>query len=193
MRKENVRLLQKVLILLAVIIVPFWIGRELAVPYFLKFIISPSLGFNLLQSLNLPTEFFLIFSWLIICGMLFFVIDFVVVERFRLPKRWALIGLALVQFLSGFGFLRTDYANRTLIVFQDQAPKADAIDLGLLTGLLGFLIYVVLFVLVMIISKKSLQFAFRSPQTVWFFFGSETIALILCLAGPLRELLNLFT
>jgi hypothetical protein len=191
MRKENVRLLRKVSIFLAVIIVPFWIGREIAIPYFLKFLIPPNFGYELLHSLNFSTEFFSLFSWSILTSTLFFVIDFTIVEKFRYPKRWALAGLGLIQFLSGFGFLRVDYANRTLAVFQDQAPKVDALDFGIVAGLAGFIIYCVLFILAMIFSKHRLQSTLRAQPTIWFFFASELLALILTFAGPLPALFDL--
>jgi hypothetical protein len=190
MRKENVRLLQKVSIFLAVIIVPFWIGREIAIPYFLKLFFAPNFGYELLRALNFPDWLFLCFAWSIITATLFFVIDFTVVEKFRYPKRWALAGLALVQFISGFGFLRVDFANRTLVVFQDQAPKADALDFGIITGIVGFLIYVLLFILALIFSKKRLQLAVRRQPTIWVFFGAELLALLLALIGPLPSILN---
>jgi hypothetical protein len=190
MRKDNVRLIQKVSIFLAVIIIPFWIGREIAIPYFLKLFFAPNFGYQLLQSLNFPTWFFLCFAWSIISATFFFVIDFTIVEKFRYPKRWALLGLALIQFLSGFAFLRVDFGNRTLIVFQDQAPKADALNFGIIAGIVGFLIYVLVFILVLIISKKRLQLAVRTRPTIWFFLASELLALLLCLTGPLSTLVN---
>jgi hypothetical protein len=180
----------KVSIILVVTIIPFWLGREFAIPALLKNLLPSNFGYRLLFGINWPLSIIETLAWLVVVLASLLLLDIIISDILKYPKRWLLLIYAMIQFLSGFAFLRTDFKNRNLVVYVDQADKADAIDYGLIAGVVGFLLYVIVFILVMTLSRKNLQWSFRSKPTLIYMSICQIIVLMFSLFGPLHELVH---
>lgn len=163
-----------VVILLAAIIVPYWLGRVLAVQH-TKQIIK-------LLSPFAPQGVALV-SWAVTVFVLAaFALSFVE-EHAWLWRDLFLLLLAFEQLIAGVSLLKFKFWFSTYVMYGSSSALPDAANLGIIAALLAAGIYAILFVGLLIGIKKDspLNVLTRSWASFLMYFVIEGIALLVVL------------
>ncbi|WEV41733.1 hypothetical protein OZX57_07110 [Bifidobacterium sp. ESL0682] len=163
-----------VVILLVAIIVPYWIGRVLAVRQTAPVV-------RILSHFS-PQGVALI-SWTVMVFVLAtFALSFVEAHAW-LWRNLFLLSLAVEQLIGGICLLKFKFWFSTYVVYQASSVLVNAANLGIIAALLAAGVFVVLFVGLLIGIKKdsSLNILTRSWAAFLMFFVIEGIALLIVL------------
>ena len=149
-RHTKLKVTATIILLLAVTIVPYWIGRRMAimctsdlVAFFRQ--VSP-MGWALA-------------GWLIVTAI-FICLGGAVV--FKKKVWWLLSALVLycaVQFLSGSSLLKSNFWYATYVIYKRYSVFPNALNVGIITSVLGMFIFAVVFMVLLIFAKKSSRFS----------------------------------
>lgn len=149
-RHTKLKVISTIILLLAATIAPYWIGRRMAIMrtgILIKFFtrISP-MGWALL-------------GWLVVT-LIFICMGGALV--FRKKAWWLISDLILycgVQFLSGSSLLKSNFWYATYVVYKRYSLFPNALNVGIITGVLGMFVFAVVFMVLLIFAKKSSRFS----------------------------------
>lgn len=108
-------------------------------------------------------------------------------------RRWrfvAIAAFAVEQFIGGFALLKTNFWYSTYVIYRDRSYLANAANLGILAGAVGFVVYAVLFVAILVLIRKDSPFN-ALTKGVWViavFLLVEVLALLVVLFGGMITL-----
>jgi hypothetical protein len=134
-----------VLAILAMI-VPYWLGRDLALNHTEGIV-------RILENVD-PRGLALI-SWITVVLTFAFVGLAVAGWHRRISGICALVAFAVEQFLGGFSLLKGDFWYSTYVVFHDHAIYANAVNVGIISAVVGFVVFAVVFVAILILIKRT--------------------------------------
>lgn len=146
-----------IIAVVAILVLPYWIGRNTALLY----TSIPKISSTYYLFLG---QFFALISLLNI-------ILLIAVKNKKLAFILFVIDFSFVQFLCGFCFLKTNFYDSTQIVFGDRANLANAVSIGIISAIAAFIIYL-LFELIayIIISRQSKLIWITQTKYNWTFF-----------------------
>lgn len=173
-----VRWVVYVVILLAAIIVPYWLGRVLAVQH-TKQIIK-------LLSPFAPQGVALV-SWAVtVFALATFALSFVE-EHAWLWRNLFLLLLAFEQLIAGVSLLKFKFWFSTYVMYGSSSVLPNAANLGIIAALIAAGVYVILFVGLLIGIKKDspLNVLTRSWASFLMYFVIEGIAILIVLFSGL--------
>lgn len=178
-----VRWIIAIALILVAMIVPYWIGRNIA------FYNTDQLV-GVLRAID-PRGLAVI-SWLATVATGVGVGLLVAFKRSVGWKIFTLLAFSAVQFLSGFALLKADFWYSTFVVFQEDAIYPNAINLGIIAAAIGFCAFAVAYVAILIIIKKDskLNVLTQGSSALALFLFIELVALGIVIFGGL---INLFS
>lgn len=108
-------------------------------------------------------------------------------------RRWRFIAIAafaVEQFIGGFALLKTNFWYSTYVVYRERAYLANAANLGILAGAVGFAVYAVLFVAILVLIRKDspLNVLTKGVWVVAVFAVIEVLAILVVLFGGMLTL-----
>lgn len=108
-------------------------------------------------------------------------------------RRWRFIALAafaVEQFIGGFALLKTNFWYSTYVIYRDRSYLANAANLGILAGAIGFAVYAVLFVAILVLIRKDspLNVLTKGVWVVAVFAMVEVLAILVVLFGGMLTL-----
>lgn len=166
------------LLALAAVILPYWLGRDLAINH---------TGLVLEHLMAFEPRGIALMSWAV--TMFAFVgLGMAVVQNKRWVWRFVFVaGLAAEQFVSGLFLLRSDFWYSTYVVYGQYAQLANAGDLGVIAAAAGVAVFALLFVSILVLIRKDspLNVLTRSWAAFTMFFAVEVIALLVVMFGGL--------
>lgn len=189
MKPENKNLLVQVFCTLALCVVPFWLGREFAVPYTLRFMLGPDNGANIMSVFNFPEVVFKMISCSLFTLVIIFFLGYLVPNRVKHSKGLAISFFAILVLLMGFGFFRNGFDNRNQIVFSDQAYKVDSLDYGIVYGFVGFVVFVAVYILAVFMKNSKLNLWVRTRPAMLVFAIVELVTFLILQLTPLGAFL----
>lgn len=177
-RSHPMRWLVIVLVVLAAIIVPYWLGRSLAVN-------STAAVIGMLGDVS-PQGIALI-GWTVTV-VTYVGLAMAVVVSPSWP--WLIVfavGLAAEQFVAGLSLLNLNFWYKTYVVYGDRANLANAANIGIMAAAVGIAVYAVVFVglLVAIRKESPLNVLTKSWASFILYFAIEALALFVVLFGGL--------
>jgi hypothetical protein len=173
-QSHPVRWVVYLIVLLAAIIAPYWLGRVLAVERTAQVV-------KILSHFS-PQGVALI-SWTVaIFALATFALSFVEAHVW-LWRNLFLLSLALEQLIGGVSLLKFRFWYSTYVVYNSSSVLVNAANLGIIAALLAAGLYAVLFVGLLIGVKKDspLNILTRSWASFLMFFIIEAIALLIIL------------
>ena len=165
-----------IVLALVAMIVPYWMGRDLAINH-TQFLI------NVLSRVD-PRGLALI-SWISVV-LIFASLGLAVAGWHRKPSLvMAFFAFAFEQFLGGFSLLKGDFWYSTYVVFHDQAIYANAVNLGIISAVAGFVGFAIVFVAILIFIKRTsrLNVLTRAGSALSCYLIIELAALMIVLFG----------
>lgn len=133
---------------LAAATVPYWFGRQLAI-----MVTAQAVG--ILTRLSM--QGLALIAWIVVTAV-FVAVDVAIVARTKLRRRIAgviaFILFAAEQFLAGIGLLKMNFWYSTYAVYGRFCGYANAVNLGIIASAVGFFVFAITFVVVMLIAKK---------------------------------------
>lgn len=165
-------------VLLVVLVAPYWVGRFLAV-HRTEAVVRHLSAYSL-QGVAFS-------SWAVTVVMVTCLAMSIVVARRMVWTVLFLLALAVEQFIGGVALLRFDFWYSTYVVYGPSAGLLNAVNLGIVSAMLGMAVFAVLFVgLLVIIRKESpLNVLTQGWASMILFFVIEVIALLIVLMGGL--------
>lgn len=165
-------------VLLVVLVAPYWVGRFLAV-HRTEAVVRHLSAYSL-QGVAFS-------SWAVTVVMVTCLAMSIVVTRRMVWTVLFLLALAVEQFIGGVALLRFDFWYSTYVVYGPSAGLLNAVNLGIVSAMLGVAVFAVLFVgLLVIIRKESpLNVLTQGWASMILFFVIEVIALLIVLMGGL--------
>lgn len=168
-----------VLLLLA-IIVPYGIGRDIAVRDTQRLVAAVG---------RLSVQGVMFIAWLVTVlactGLGMLIVD---------ARRWLwrvvfVAGVIAEQLIAGLCLLRFNFWYSTYVVFGDAAPLANAANLGIMTAGAAVAVYAIVFVGLLIVVRKDspLNVLTRSWASFTLFFVIEVVSLCIVMFGGLLE------
>lgn len=177
-QSHPLRVICYVVVVLAAVIAPYWLGRTVAVKHTAWLVAHLSM-FD-------PRGVSLV-SWgatvLALAGL-----GMIIVESHNWLGRIIFIaGLLAEQFIAGLCLLRFNFWNATYVVYGEQSAIANAANLGIIAAGVAVAVYAVVFVGLLVTIRKDspLNVLTRSWASFIMFFGIEAIALLIVLFGGL--------
>lgn len=178
-RRSNPRLWVMLGLLAFDLVVPYGIGRHLAL----------SNGTAILERLDWPPTAFAAIGWAAsVAVFLSFALAIL-----RPAQTWwrycGIITFGIVQLLSGFCLLRKGFTSPTYVVFGDQADKANSVNVGIIAAVAGLTAYLLLFVVLLVFTPKQSRFArlTRGHTTLATLLAFQIGALAVVVFGNLLE------
>ncbi|MBO6020556.1 MAG: hypothetical protein J6P10_00100 [Aeriscardovia sp.] len=171
-RHTKLKIISTIVLLLAVTILPYWAGRRMA-------IMRTSLLIGFFRQIS-PMGWALI-GWLIVTSIFICMGGAVVFKK----KIWwllsALVLYCVVQFLSGSSLLKSNFWYATYVVYKHYSLFPNALNVGIITGVLGMFIFAIVFMVLLIFAKKSSRFSLllKGWSACAFFLVCELI--LICL------------
>ena len=164
---------------LTAIILPYWLGRMMAVRQ-TDWLIS--------HMPPVTVEGVALVSWMVTVVM-FSGLGLAIVESSRWLWRIVFaVGLAVEQLIAGVGLLKFDFWNSTYVIYGEHAQFANAANVGIMAAGFAVTIYAILFVglLVLIPKRSRLNVLTRSWSSFILFFVIEVLAyLVVVFSGLL--------
>lgn len=163
-------------VLLTAIVVPYWIGRTLAVQY-TSWVVSHCAG--------LSAQGVVFLSWVITVAT-FTSLAMALIESHRWIWRFVLVVfLSLEQLIAGLCMLSMSFWYSTYVVYGSASGLANAANLGIISAGFAVAVFAVLFVgLLVIIPKKSrLNVLTRSWASFIMFYAVEVLAILVVIFG----------
>ena len=163
-------------ILLVAIVIPYWIGRTLAVQY-TSWVVSHCAG--------LSPQGVVFISWVVTVAA-FTSLAMALIESNRWIWRFVfLVFLALEQLIAGLCMLSMSFWYSTYVVYGSSAGLANAANLGIISAGFAVAAFAIIFVgLLVIIPKKSpLNVLTRSWASFIMFYVVEVLAIVVVLFG----------
>lgn len=173
-----VRSIVYLLLVLLAIVLPYWLGRTLAVSYTAQVVEHYE---------RLSPYGVLFLAWMVTVGA-FTGLAMVVLDAHRWFWRvFFIIFLVLEQFVAGLCLLRMSFWYATYVVYGSASGLANAANLGILAAGFAVAVFAVLFVglLVTIPKTSKLNVLTRSWACFIMFFVIEVIALLVVMFGGL--------
>lgn len=167
-----------VVLALVAMIVPYWYGRDLAINH-------TDVLLKILSSYD-PRGLALV-SWMSVVAT-FAALGLAVAGWHRkISIAVAFLAFAFEQFLGGFSLLKGNFWYSTYVVFHDQAIYANAVNLGIIAAVAGFVAFAVIFVAILIFIKRTspLNVLTRAGSALSCYLLLELIALFIVLFGGL--------
>ncbi|MBW3082806.1 hypothetical protein [Bifidobacterium phasiani] len=177
-RSRPMRWVAYVVLVLAAIIGPYWLGRMLATNH-TEWLVS---HLSMLEPRGVA-----LVAWAVTV-MAFTGLALVIVEtRNRIGHIVFIAGLAAEQFIGGLCLLRLDFWYSTYVIYGDSAPLANAANLGIIAAGIAVAVYAVVFVGLLVLIRKDspLNVLTRSWASYLLFFALEVVALFVVLFGGL--------
>lgn len=163
-------------VVLLAIVLPYWIGRTLAVQY-TSWVIAHCAG--------LSAQGVVFLSWVVTVAA-FTSLAMALIESHRWIWRFVfVVFLALEQLIAGLCMLSMSFWYSTYVVYGSASGLANAANLGIISAGFAVAVYAVLFVgLLVIIPKKSrLNVLTRSWVSFIMFYAVEVLAILVVLFG----------
>ena len=149
-RHTKLKVISTIVLLLVVTILPYWIGRRMA-------IMRTALLIEFFKQIS-PMGWALI-GWLIVTT----IINCMGGAQIFKKKIWgllsALILYCVVQFLSGSSLLKSNFWYATYVVYKRYSLFPNALNVGIITGVLGMFIFAIVFMVLLIFAKKNSRFS----------------------------------
>lgn len=168
------------ILLLLAIIVPYGIGRDIAVHNTADLVAAVS-------ALSVQGVTFV--SWLVTV-LMFTGLGMLIVDT----RRWLwrvvfVIGVIAEQLIAGMCLLRFNFWYSTYVVYGSAAPLANAANLGIMTAGVAVAVYAVVFVGLLVVIRKDspLNVLTHSWASFTMFFVIEVVALCITMFGGLLE------
>lgn len=164
--------------LLVAIIVPYWVGRYMAMNGTQTVVdaISP-----------IDPRGAALISW-VVTSMTFMTLGMAVMETRKVIWRVLFIlSLAVEQLIAGVCLLRFNFWYSTYVVYGNAAPPINAANLGILASAIGLAVFAVLYVGLLVLIRKDspLNVLTRSWSALAIFFVIELAALAVVMFGGL--------
>ncbi|MBT1177783.1 hypothetical protein JS532_09470 [Bifidobacterium callimiconis] len=164
--------------LLVAIIVPYWVGRYLAMNGTQTVVdaISP-----------IDPRGAALISW-VVTSMTFMTLGMAVMETRKVIWRVLFIlSLAVEQLIAGVCLLRFNFWYSTYVVYGNASPPINAANLGILASAIGLAVFAVLYVGLLVLIRKDspLNVLTRSWSALAIFFVIELAALAVVMFGGL--------
>ena len=177
-RSHPMRWLVIVLVVLVAIIVPYWLGRSLAVN-------DTDAVIGMLSGVS--SQGIALIGWTVTV-VAYVGLAMAVVVSPSWP--WLIVfavGLAAEQFVAGLSLLNLDFWYKTYVVYGDQANLADAANIGILAAAVGIAVSAVVFVGLLVAIRKDspLNVLTKSWASFILYFAIEAVALFVVLFGGL--------
>lgn len=176
-RSHPGRWIAMIAVVLVAIVVPYWIGRRLAVTHTANLVALFS---------TLEPRAVAMVSWeatlVAFIGLAMMVVDTRKTGWFALFA----LGLAAEQLIAGVSLLKFSFWNSTYVMYGTEAPVANAANLGIMAAGVGLAVFAVVWVGLLVIIKKDspLNFLTRSWVSFMLFLAFEILALcIVCFGG----------
>ncbi|XQS70001.1 teichoic acid transporter [Gardnerella sp. KA00603] len=163
-------------ILLLAIVLPYWVGRTLAVQY-TSWVVSHCAG--------LSAQGVVFISWVITVAA-FTSLAMALIESSSWVWRFIfVVFLAFEQLIAGLCMLSMSFWYSTYVVYGHASGLANAANLGIISAGFAVAVFAVLFVgLLVIIPKKSrLNVLTRSWASFIMFYAVEVLAIIVVIFG----------
>lgn len=177
-RSRPLRWVAYVIVVLAAIIAPYWLGRMLATNH-TEWLVS---HLSMLEPRGVA-----LVAWAVTVVALTG-LGLVIVETRNLIWHVVfIVGLAAEQFIGGLCLLRLDFWYSTYVIYGDSAALANAANLGIIAAGIALAVYAVVFVGLLVLIRKDspLNILTRSWASYLLFFGLEVVALLIVLFGGL--------
>lgn len=171
-RHIKLKVVSTIILLLAVTILPYWLGQKIA-------IMQTSVLIGVFKQIS-PMGWAIV-GWLTVTAIFVCMGGALVYKK----KAWwlfsALILYCAVQFLSGSSLLKSNFWYATYIVYKHYSVFPNALNVGIITSVLGMFIFAVIFLILLIFAKKSSYFSLllRGWSAFAFFMVCELI--LICL------------
>ncbi|OXN00115.1 hypothetical protein [Bifidobacterium vansinderenii] len=164
--------------LLVAIIVPYWVGRYMAMNGTQTVVdaISP-----------IDPRGAALISW-VVTSMTFMTLGMAVMETRKVIWRVLFIlSLAVEQLIAGVCLLRFNFWYSTYVVYGNASPPINAANLGILASAIGLAVFAVLYVGLLVLIRKDspLNVLTRSWSALAIFFVIELAALAVVMFGGL--------
>ena len=149
-RHTKLKVTATIILLLVVTIVPYWIGRKMAIMRTSDLVAF----FRQIAPMGWALAGWLIVTAIFIClgGALVF----------KKKLWWLLSALVLycaVQFLSGSSLLKSNFWYATYVVYKRYSLFPNALNVGIITAVLGMFIFAVVFMVLLIFAKRNSRFS----------------------------------
>ncbi|MBQ5520485.1 MAG: hypothetical protein IIT91_00095 [Aeriscardovia sp.] len=171
-RHTKLKVTATIILLLVVTIVPYWIGRKMAIMRTSDLVAF----FRQIAPMGWALTGWLIVTAIFIClgGALVF----------KKKLWWLLSALVLycaVQFLSGSSLLKSNFWYATYVVYKRYSLFPNALNVGIITAVLGMFIFAVVFMVLLIFAKRNSRFSLllKGWSACAFFLVCELI--LICL------------
>lgn len=167
-----------IILAMLAMIVPYWYGRDLAINH------TDAL-LNIL-SLYDPRGLALV-SWMSVVAT-FAALGLAVAGWHRkISVIGAFLAFAFEQFLGGLSLLKGNFWYSTYVVFHDQAIYANAVNLGIIAAVAGFVAFAIIFVAILIFIKRTspLNVLTRAGSALSCYLILELVSLFIVLFGGL--------
>jgi hypothetical protein len=165
-----------IVLALIAMLVPYWYGRDLAINHTEKLV-------KVLE--NVDPRGLALLAWITVVLTFSFVGLAVAGWHRRFSGVMALCAFGLEQFLGGFSLLKGDFWYSTYVVFHDHAIYANAVNLGIISAVVGFVAFAVVFVAILILIKRTspLNVLTKAGPALSCYLVIELIALMVVLFG----------
>ena len=171
-KHTKLKVISTIVLLLVVTIIPYWIGRKMAIMHTSDLVVF----FRQISPMGWALAGWLIVTAIFIClgGALVF----------KKKVWWLLTALILycaVQFLSGSSLLKSNFWYATYVVYKRYSLFPNALNVGMITAVLGMFIFAVVFMVLLIFAKKNSRFSLllKGWSACAFFLVCELI--LICL------------
>ena len=148
-KHRKLKVISTIILLLAATILPYWVGRRLA-------IMRTSVLIDIFRQIY-PMGWAVV-GWLIVTTIFICMGGALVFKK----KLWwllsAFILYCIVQFLSGSSLLKSNFWYATYVVYKHYSLFPNALNVGIITGVLGMFIFAIVFMVLLIFAKKSSRF-----------------------------------
>ena len=163
-------------ILLIAIVVPYWVGRTLAVAH---------TDFVIKSCSSLTAQGVVFIAWVTTVATATALAMALIESSKWLWRFLFVVFLTIEQFISGLCLLRLSFWYSTYVVYGAFSGLANAANLGIISAGFGVAVYAILFVglLVMVPKKSRLNVLTRSWASFIMFYAIEVLAIIVVLFG----------
>lgn len=171
-RHLKLKVVSVIVLLLTATILPYWVGQRIA-------IMRTSVLIGIFKQI-LPMGWAVV-GWLAVTAI-FICMGGALVYKKRIW--WLLSALILyctVQFLSGLSLLKSNFWYATYVVYKHYSAFPNALNVGIITSVLGMFIFAVAFLVLLIFAKKSSYFSMLLKGWSAFAFFMVCELVLICL------------